>query len=275
MVRISSLFLMISLLPACSTSSTPTSLAAAKAPDLPAPAQVKTEAPLMDCQSIKSDCPIEERKLPYQCVAYRLAGKLLWQEERVYAWGPSLCQARHSLRVEACERKMDPAALGDVHCGPDSTGEACPQVRKNCPTQGIASRCVAKRYKNQEIPWSEQPVAWGINECKARDMMLASACQRGLNPNELGDITCIADPKPGSCPPTAPACDDSAGVPTVCQVSTIGNITFKKPWTAEGATACEAQYRLKELACRFADGSNKLTPEQLGSMQCRSLMDQP
>ncbi len=277
MVRISSLFLVISLLPACKTSSTPTSLAAAKVPEIAPEAPAKVEAPPQqdDCQNLKADCPIEERKLPYQCVAYRLAGKLLWQEERVYAWGASLCQARHSLQVEACERKLNPAALGDIHCGPDSTAESCPLVRKNCPTQGIASRCVAKRYKNQEIPWSEQPVAWGINECKARELMLMSACQRGLNPNDLGDIACIADPTPGACPPTAPACDENSGVPTICQVSTIGDITFKKPWSAEGATACEAQYRLKELACRFADAAKKLTPEQLGSMECRSLMDQP
>ncbi len=277
MVRISSLFLVISLLPACKTNSTATSLAAAKAPEIAPAEPVKVEPPPSpdDCQNLKADCPIEERKLPYQCVAYRLAGKLLWQEERVYAWGTSLCQARHSLRVEACERKLNPAALGDIHCGPDSTAESCPLVRKNCPTQGIASRCVAKRYKNQEIPWSEQPVAWGINECKARELMLTSACQRGLNPNDLGDIACIADPTPGACPPTAPACDENSGVPTICQVSTIGDITFKKPWSAEGATACEAQYRLKELACRFADAAKKLTPEQLGSMECRSLMDQP
>jgi hypothetical protein len=275
MVRIGFLFLM-TLLPACKTSSTPTTLAAAKAPALapaaPAPTTVQSQD---ECRNLKDECPAEERHLPYQCVAYRLAGKLLWQEERIYAWGPSLCQARQGLKVEACARKLSPSALGGIHCGPDATAEACPVARKNCPTQGKAARCVAGSYKNQDIPWSERPMAWAANECKARELMLVSACQRGLNPNDLGDISCIPDPAPGACPPTAPACDDTAAVPTVCQVSTIGDITLKKPWTAEGVTACEAQYRLKELACRFADGAKKLTPGQLGSMECRSLMDKP
>ncbi|WP_141730889.1 hypothetical protein [Oligoflexus tunisiensis] len=274
MVRISFLFLM-ALLPACKTSSTSTTMAAAKTPDLAAAASVTAAGSLDECDNLQDECPTEERNLPYQCVAYRLAGKLLWQEERVYAWGPSLCQARQGLRAEACARKLSPAALGGIHCGPDATAESCPVVRKNCPKQGKAARCVARRYKDQDIPWSERPMAWAANECNARELMLVSACQRGLNPNDLGDISCIADPAPGACPPTAPACDDTTAVPTVCQVSTIGDITLKKPWTAEGVTACEAQHRLKELACRFADGAKKLTPEQLGSMQCRSLMDQP
>lgn len=281
MLRIPALVLVFSLLSACKTSSPAVELAAAKAPEAVtagpnAKALVASaDAPLTGCQNLKNNCPSEERHLPYQCVAYRLAGKLLWQEERVYAWGPSLCQARHSLLVKACADKIDPAGLDDIHCGPDSTAEACPMASKNCPAQGKASRCMAHRYKSQEIPWSEKPVAWAANECLAREMMLASACQRGLNPNDLGDISCEADPTPGSCPPTAPQCDEAASVPTACQVSTIGDITLKKPWTTQGATVCEAQFRLKELACRFADAAKKLTPEQLGSMECRSLIAQP
>lgn len=273
MAQVPSFFLMMVLLLACKTSSEPQTLAAAKAPELTETQAPAPTAPLSSCQNLQLNCPAEERKLPYQCVAYRLAGKLLWQEQRVYAWGASLCQARHGLLVEACAQKLDPAALGDIQCGPDSTGESCPLAQKTCPSEGKPARCTAKRYKNQEIPWSEQPAAWADNECKARAQMLVSACQRGLNPNELGDIACEADPIPGSCPPIAPDCEASAGVPTACQVSTIGDITFKKPWVAQGASACEAQFRLKELACRFADAAKKLTPEQLGSMECRSLID--
>lgn len=275
MIRISCFFLAISLLTACTTSSTPTTLAARKVSEAMQAGPEATVDPMTSCQNLKTECPAEERKLPYQCVAYRLGGKLLWQEERVYAWGPSLCQARHSLLVEACARKLEPTALGDIHCGPDSTTESCPVALKDCPAQGVASRCVANRYKDQEIPWSERPIAWGPNECKARDLMLVAACQRGLNPQELADITCAADAVPGACPPSAPLCDETAGEPTACQVSSIGDINLKKPWVAEGATACEAQFRLKQLACRFADSSKKLTPDQLGSMECRSLMDQP
>ncbi len=282
MARICWLVCILHFLSACKSTSTPSSLAAAKAPlelvaasTPPQKLQEVSDAPLPSCQNLKAQCPDEERKLPYQCVAYRLAGELLWKESRVYAWGNSLCQARQSLLIQACAQKMEPAQLSEIHCGPDSTSGACPVIGKNCPSQGKATRCVASRYKNQEIPWSERPVVWASNECKARDMLLQSACQQGLDPNSLGDIACEADSNPGMCPPKAAACPEAGGVPSTCQVSTVGDITLKKPWVATGATACEAQYRLKELACRFADAAKKLTPDQLGSMECRSLIEQP
>lgn len=228
---------------------------------------------LSSCASQSPLCPNEEKKLPFLCVAYRYEGRFLWETQRVYAWGTSLCKARQSLQAEACQKNIESSLLSEIHCNPDSSLDSCPApLNKNCPGGGQASVCFATQYRDQDIPWTQQPLAWNDSECQARNALLTKACQLGLNPKNLGKITCQDNPNPTLCPPTPPTCLDTVSDPTLCQIKQSGDMKPEDVWTATGQSLCEAQYRLQELACRLNHSEKHPTPEQLGQMECRSLV---
>ena len=235
----------------------------------------KSEA-FPSCVSTPIRCPGEEKNLPYQCVAYRYKDIFLWDAQRVYAWGSSLCQTRKNLQAKACQKGLESQFLSDIDCTPDPTLGACQALApKSCSTTGTPTFCSVSQYHGQEIPWPEQPTAWGESECLAKNSLVAVACQRGLNPTDLGSLTCEANSSPKVCPPIPPICPESSPEPILCQVSSIGDVTFKQPWTAIGHSACEAEYKLQEMACRFNRTAKELTPLPLGSMECHSLVAPP
>jgi hypothetical protein len=237
----------------------------------PEPAAVTTPPAQALCETLPS-CPDDERKVPYQCVAYRYGGQLLWEGQRLYAWGSSLCLAKQALAQNACKEGKDLTQLGDVSCAPDPTMGSCPAPASSCPNTTKPSKCYAKAYKGQELNWEQRPTAWGRNECEARSKVAARACEQGFEPGSLSSITCEMDVNPGQCPPTPPNCSLDQKEPTECLVSQLGDIVLKKPWKAIGTSSCEAQQRLRDMVCRFSNPSNQLTPQQLGSIECRSLV---
>jgi hypothetical protein len=185
------------------------------------------------CDTLPS-CPEDERQVPYQCIAYRYGGQLLWEGQRLHAWGASLCQAQRELAQNACKEGKDLTQLGDVSCAPDPTMGSCPAPASSCPDTAKPSKCYAKTYKGQELGWEQRPTAWGRNECEARSQVAARACEQGLEPGSLGSITCEIDVNPGQCPPTPPDCPLDQKEATECLVSQLGDIVLKKPWKRLG-----------------------------------------
>ncbi len=241
----------------------------------PSPVQLADAVPLPppepECINLPS-CPADEPNDPYQCTLYRYAGKILWESQRLQAWGPTPCLAARALNDLACKEKLDGKQIGDIGCSPDPSGGRCPVPVTSCPESIKPSRCTARNYEQNELAWDQRPTAWARNECEARNKLNTIACQQGLNPESLTKIECEADVNPGLCPPPLPTCSIEHKEPTECLVSQIGDISLKKPWIAIGTSLCEAQYRLQFMACLFANSLNQLTPQKLGSMECRSLV---
>ncbi len=244
---------------------------------LPKPVQLAEAVPLptpepqFECMK-SPDCPSDQPKNPYQCVLYRYKEQYLWEMERLQAWGSTPCEAMKAFAELTCKENKDAKFIQDVSCSPDSTGGRCPIPSNPCQETKKPSKCYAKSYEGQDLTWDQRPTAWGPNECEAKNRLAQLACRMGLNPDEFGKIECEADTNPGLCPPPTPRCSLEHKEPTECLVSQIGDISLKKPWTAIGTSACEAQYRLQQLACLFGNSLNQLTPQKLGSMECRGLV---
>lgn len=280
-MRCGSVFLALTLLSACKSNEPSIELSAAPLPsselevaELPNP-QTPVSAP-PSCDEIPP-CNPGENNSPHQCVAYRYGGELLWDGQRFFAWGPNLCHAKRALAVAACKAGKDYTQLGDLSCAPDSSKGACPVAAPDCAPNDQAKRCYAKNYLGKELTWDQRPTAWGAGECQTKHLVLVRACEQGLDPTALSSIRCEADPQPGLCPPAPPSCSDQVDQerdPTECLLSSLGDSPLKKPWKALGTSSCEAQYRLRELLCRYSDTAKTLTLESLAGMECRSLLGQ-
>lgn len=221
------------------------------------------------------ECSADGAREPYSCVAYRYDNKLLWEDQRIFSWGSGLCEAKKSLMGTACSQGKDLSKLADVSCSPDPSFGKCPASRPKCSSEEKPSRCMVKKYQGVELSWEQRPTAWGRNECEARHLLQVGACEQGLEIQDLNLISCEADTAPGQCPAPPPNCDLDQKDPTECTLSALGDTVFKKPWRAIGTSACEAQYRLQAMVCRFADSKRPLAQEKLKEFECRSLLGSP
>lgn len=278
LTRSSLLLLTFSFSVACKSADAPPMELAAAAPleaagETAGPPLVAAEAPAISCGNIP-ECPDDARRTPYQCVAYRYAGQVLWEGQRLYGWGPNLCEAKRALAVATCGEGKNIAQVEDLSCAPDPSMGSCPVPPPNCPDTEKPRRCAAKSYQGQELPWDQRPTAWGKNECQTKYLVLVRACEQGFDPQALSEIRCEADAQPGLCPPAPPTCTLTEADPTECLVSSVGDKPLKKPWKTVGTSACEAQYRLQDLLCRYMDSAKPLTSDSLNGMECRSLLGQ-
>lgn len=219
-------------------------------------------------------CPADDTRLPYRCTAYRYGGKLLATSRQLLSWGENPCEAKKNLYREACDAKLDPEQMDSVSCVPTANIEKCSETPKSCPKTEKPTRCYARSYKDIELDLTSRPQAWGRNECEARQNLERIACRKGLEEDEFGRIVCEAEPSPQLCPPQWTDCPKEDDYPAQCSLTRIGSSLLKKPLKTIGTTACEARYRMQDLACRYGSTANHLTKEDLGSMACLGL-DQP
>ncbi len=233
--------------------------------------QLSEKSPNLSCSEIPA-CAVDEQKSPYQCVAYRYAGQLLWGSQRVYGWGKNLCEAKRSVATSACEAGKDLSQLSELSCSPDPSYGKCPPARPKCSTETKPNKCFATKYQGNELSWEQRPTAWGSNECEALYLIQVFACENGLDPEDLQNTVCADDLFPGQCPPALPTCDLDQREPTECVLSSVGSMVLKKPWRAIGTSACEARYRLEELICRFSDPKHPISLDEASQIECRALV---
>lgn len=226
------------------------------------------EAP--SCDDIPS-CSSDENQSPYSCVAYRYQEQLLWEGQRVYGWGSSLCEAKRAVAKAACDQGKDFSKLADLSCSPDASFGKCPVPPPKCPKEGKPTKCLAQKYQGEELSWELRPTAWGRNECETRYLVQVRACEQGLEPQELSQISCETDSAPGQCPPAPPLCELDDKNPTECVLSSVGDMVFKKPWRAIGTSVCEARHQLQGMLCRFADSKRPIANKELKEVECRGL----
>lgn len=241
--------------------------------DLPAapPPPAPVREPRCKPEDLPS-CPAEAHRLPYRCTAYRYEGKLLASSRQLLSWGNNPCEAKKSLLKQACESNLDPDLLESVSCVPALNNAKCPVPAKACPATEKPTRCFARNYKDLDLDLINRPEAWGKNECEARQNLSIVACRNGLNQDDFGRIVCESEPTPELCPPQWTECAKNDDIPSQCLLSKIGSNLLKKPLKTIGTTACEARFRMQELACRHGSSANHLTKEDLGSMACLGLV---
>lgn len=253
------------------TDSTAAGLPAAVAPDaLPntkTAALVATES-AVDCKPEDAPvCPYEEPNSPYRCVTLKYRGALLPDSEQINSWANSPCQARLELYKASCAKHLNFAEIDQIACHPDANEGTCPAIFKDCPSSEAPTRCFAENLGDQELNWANRPEAWGNNECDARNKLKRKACSLGLDPKDMKEVSCEAEPSPAICPPVWKNCAGQDNDVTECKAAKVGELALKQPLSAIGANHCEATYRLQELVCRFQkDGIT-----DFGVMQCRSL----
>ena len=212
-------------------------------------------------------CPPEEYNNHTRAVAVKYSGQLLPDHEQVIAFGDSPCKVKQALYKAACANNLNYANITEVTFHPDANEADCPATPEECERTTAPTRCFAEAYGEQELNLSNRPEAWGSNECDARNKLMTTACNIGLNPKELKTVRCEAEQSVIICPPIFENCVVQENEMTECRLSKIGEINLKQTIKGIGNSRCEATYRVQELACRF----QKSPLKDLAAVECQGL----
>ncbi|SMF67043.1 hypothetical protein [Pseudobacteriovorax antillogorgiicola] len=205
-------------------------------------------------------CTDSAKNLPYMC-------QLEYQAQPLAAWGDSRCLAAQSLHRKLCILKADMKDLDAVSCVPDPSAGECPITPGFCTLEFRPSKCVALQYNQSNLDWNLRPTAWGSNPCVARKNLKIAACFQGLVPSLLSDIQCENDSTNGACPPKYD-CLGAKYENTTCSISKLADTTLDEAWSVKAKHRCEATFKLKLKACRFANLDNKINPSDMGDIEC-------
>ncbi len=212
------------------------------------------------CDTINRDCPQNDSVRVF-CKAYHDKGIST-------TWANSPCLGAQYIYDETCRLGITPLNVGDIKCIPDPSQGECPYSPKFCTYEFKPSRCRATYYGETALPKKFQLVGGGANPCTAQQELMDLACKEGLIPSKLGGIKCEEDFTAGECPPNF-SCSTKEFLRAECEVSSFGKQKLIPQWVAKASSECEARYRLKVRACRFANASNKLKPSLLGDIKCK------
>lgn len=109
-------------------------------------------------------------------------------------WAESACKAAAKLQDKLCTANVDPVAIQSIDCQPDSSAGECPKVaRRAYCNQADAKtnvRCIARRYDDRILANGQQFVGQGVSDCHARQALLWTTCENGLQPSLLSEISC-------------------------------------------------------------------------------------
>ena len=192
------------------------------------------------CQPL--DCPTTDKVGNYLC-------KVQIKANYHIKTAKSLCLAQQALQQELCRQgKAD--FVEWVACNPDPSDRQCPPEIKPCSFERQPMRCQAASYNGQTLHWSQQPSAWGANECSARQNLLTSACFQNLKPDRLSDIKCESAQPNAHCPPQY-TCHKAATSLTVCSSKSLGKTQLNQEIKVIGKSHCDAIFKLQSISCRY------------------------
>ncbi len=230
---------------------------------------ISLEAKKFDCSRIAiNNCDSDEPSNGFRCALVQNNNLLIAEDQQLIGRGDSRCFAKTALEIKLCDARILMNG-GIIECHPDTTPPSeCDEPEESCDgSPQIANRCFAKELDSEELAWTNRPEAWGKSECEARKKLKKSACDRGIAPSALKQITCEKEVSPEACPPIQQNCLVQTGELIECRIQKIGEVSLREPLKGIGSSACEATYRAKDLACRW----QRKPISEISDIDCRSL----
>jgi hypothetical protein len=225
------------------------------------------EAKSFDCRRFAEYCDPDEKSNAQRCSLVQNNNLTIAEDQRLTARGESRCFAKAALETKLCEAKvLQNGAL--IECRPDATSiNECSVPLEVCDMSAMqATKCFAKEMGGDETAWTNRPEAWGRNECEARNNLKRKACDKGIPPSDIPTVACEREASPSICPPAQQNCLVQNEL-IECRIKKIGEIPLREPLKGVGFSACEASYRVKDLACRW----QRREIHDLNEVDCRSI----
>jgi hypothetical protein len=149
----------------------------------------------------------------------------------------------------------------------DPTDLTCPPEPRPCTEEWNPTRCLSESAGEELLVLRGRIIAFGDNLCLAREKLRVSACNAGLKPGHLGNISCVPDASQARCGGPAEDCKDAPGLPTVCRLTRYNNqdLTPTSLVAGFGKNECEARADLTRELC-----AANLDPMHINNVTCEA-----
>lgn len=230
---------------------------------------ISLKAKNLDCAHVATnECNPDEPSNRFRCSLTEINNFILADDQQLHGRGDSRCFAQKALESKLCSEKIL-LKTAKISCHPDNTpSDECAFSLESCDAAPqVLTKCFVKETDAGELAWTNRPESWGKSECEARKKLTQNACNRGLAPSEIKSIVCEKEVSPLVCPPIQENCLVDGSELIECRIRKIGDSLLQEPLKGFGTSMCEANYRVKDLACR----AQRKDLSDSNDLECRSV----